>query len=203
MGQPTTERAQVAGEQPGGRRPAPGRLALVQAFVNTCDIEGGTDALATPEELTRWLRSAGLVRRDVRADGPDLTAALELREALRSLLLANNDGAAAAKAWEVLNETAEAARLRLRFSAKAKPLLEPQAPGVAGALGVLVAIVAAAIADGSWYRLKACRRDACRWAFYDHSQAQASVWCSMSICGNRTKVHRHRQRAGRTAGRRR
>jgi predicted RNA-binding Zn ribbon-like protein len=191
-----TDVRQIGGDQPGGRRPAPGRLALVQAFVNTRDIEGGTDALATPEDLATWLRAAGLIGRGARANATDLAAATALREAVRSLLIANSEGGLARHAWQLLDDTAEAARFRLRFSAKTRrPRLEPQVTGVAGGLGALVAIVAAAIDDGSWFRLKACRRDACRWAFYDHSAAQASVWCSMSICGNRTKVRHHRDRS--------
>ena len=39
-----------------------------------------------------------------------------------------------------------------------------------GALGRLLAIAAAAIADGTWTRLKACRAEDCRWAFYDHAR---------------------------------
>jgi len=185
----------IGGDQPGGRRPAPGRLALVQAFINTHDIEGGTDALATSEDLARWLRQAGLLGRGVGAEAEDLATATELREALRSLLIANNEGGLPRQAWHILDRAAGAAGLRLRFNAKTqRPQLEPQVGGVAGALGALVAVVAAAMDDGTWYRLKACRRDVCRWAFYDHSAAQASVWCSMSICGNRTKVRRHRHR---------
>jgi predicted RNA-binding Zn ribbon-like protein len=191
---------EIGGRQPGGRQPAPGRLALVQAFVNTRDIEGRTDVLATPEDLGTWLRQAGLAARGAGVGATDLAAAMALREALRSLLTANNQGGLARRAWNVLDETAEAAALRLRFNARTqRPELEPQVRGVAGGLGALVAIVARAMDDGTWYRLKACRRDVCRWVFYDHSAAQAGVWCSMSICGNRTKVRRHRgSSSGRT-----
>jgi hypothetical protein len=44
-----------AGPQPGGPGPAPGELALVQAFLNThCDLAfGGGETLASPEAL-RW-----------------------------------------------------------------------------------------------------------------------------------------------------
>jgi predicted RNA-binding Zn ribbon-like protein len=188
----------IDGDQPGGRRPAPGRLALVQTFVNTRDLEAGTDALATPEDLAKWLRQVGLAGRGVSAEARDLTVATELREALRSLLLANNERGLPRHAWNILDRTAEAAALRLRFDAeKQRSELEPQVGGVTGALGAIVAIVSGAMDDGTWYRLKACRRDICRWAFYDHSAAQASVWCSMSICGNRTKVRRHRDRTHR------
>jgi len=72
--------------------------------------------------------------------------------------------------------------------------LEPLAGGVAGALGRILAIVCAATVDGTWARLKACRNDGCQWAFYDASKNRSATWCSMSICGSRTKVRAYRQR---------
>jgi predicted RNA-binding Zn ribbon-like protein len=53
-----------------------------------------------------------------------------------------------------------------------------------------------AMADGSWYRLKSCRKDSCRWAFYDRSRNRSRSWCSMSVCGNRMKATRFRERRG-------
>jgi predicted RNA-binding Zn ribbon-like protein len=38
---------------------------------------------------------------------------------------------------------------------------------------------------GDWLRLKACRQ--CQYAFYDRSRNRSAAWCSMSICGNRSK----------------
>ena len=72
------------------------------------------------------------------------------------------------------------------------------ADGVDGALGRLLAIVAAAQADGTWERLKACPWDTCRWAFYDHSRNRSGVWCSMAVCGNRAKVQAFRARQERS-----
>jgi predicted RNA-binding Zn ribbon-like protein len=180
-------------EQPGGREPAPGRLRIVQAFVNTNDIEGGTDEFSTPNALANWFRTSGLVRSHVRVGRNDPARVVELREALRALLLANNGGKLDRQAQQVLDQAAIGARFTVRFgSQQPQAALEPTATDVAGALGALLAIAFDAMQDGTWYRLKACRRDACRWAFYDHSNARAGVWCSMSICGNRTKVTRHR-----------
>ena len=48
-----------SGEPDIGR--APGDLATLQAFVNSLDIEQGTDELATPAGLASWLQEAGLV----------------------------------------------------------------------------------------------------------------------------------------------
>ncbi len=49
----------------------------------------------------------------------------------------------------------------------------------------LVAIAFAAMLDGSWGRLKACRN--CRWSFYDGSPNRSATWCSMQLCGNRVE----------------
>jgi predicted RNA-binding Zn ribbon-like protein len=59
----------------------------------------------------------------------------------------------------------------------------------------VLGIVLAARWDGSWRRLKACPHAHCGWAFYDRSRNRSSQWCSMRICGNRTKAARHRIRA--------
>jgi predicted RNA-binding Zn ribbon-like protein len=64
--------------------------------------------------------------------------------------------------------------------------------GVDGAFGRIVAIVFKAMLDGSWARLKACRQ--CGWAFYDTSKNRSGSWCSMQICGNRTKTRAYRRR---------
>ena len=63
------------------------------------------------------------------------------------------------------------------------------------ALDGVVAIAFAAMLDGTWSRLKACRN--CRWCFYDYSPNRSATWCSMQLCGNRkkTRAYRARQRA--------
>src|SRR4051812_37474339 len=79
--------------QPGGRSPAPGRLSLVQAFVNTSyDLEAGTgeELLGSPEELRSWLCRRGLLGADARVGVADLRRALDVREGLRALAFANN-----------------------------------------------------------------------------------------------------------------
>ena len=41
-----------------GMSPAPGELEIVRRFVNTLDIESGTDELASPGALLGWLRES-------------------------------------------------------------------------------------------------------------------------------------------------
>ncbi len=180
--------------EPGDRAPAPGPLALVQAFVNTVDLEDGSEEFADAASLLSWLDRRGLIGSDAQADEDDLSRAIEVREAIRSLLVANADGQIDPEALGVLNRAAEAAELRVVFEDNRNASLQPKAEGVDGALGRLLAIVIAAMADGSWARLKACRYDRCRWAFYDASKNRSGAWCSMSVCGNKVKTRSYRAR---------
>jgi predicted RNA-binding Zn ribbon-like protein len=175
------------------RQQAPGELEQVRAFVNTLDIEEGEDALGTPGALSAWLTEHGLLGRSVRATAADLREALEVREALRELLLAHTDRVPAPNAAATLDAAARRARLELRFDADGGHL-ESCAGGVTGALGRLLALVQGAMANGTWERLKACRRETCNWAFYDNTKNRSGVWCTMETCGNRAKAQAYRAR---------
>jgi predicted RNA-binding Zn ribbon-like protein len=94
----------------------------------------------------------------------------------------------------VLDAAARRAKLGVRFGVDGAVRTEAEAGGVAGALGRLLAIVAAAQDDGTWTRLKACLADDCQWGFYDRSRNRSAVWCDMRVCGNRQKVRSYRER---------
>ncbi len=179
---------------PGDRIPAPEALRPIQAFVNTLDIENGIEELSTPARLADALARAGLTAAGLSPTPADLRVALEVREALRALLLANNGVVVAAEAVAPLERASRAGQLAARFTPDRGGELVAEAPGVDGALGRLVALVLTAQADGSLARLKACRRDVCHWVFYDRSRNRASHWCAMSVCGNRTKTKAYRRR---------
>jgi predicted RNA-binding Zn ribbon-like protein len=183
--------------EPGGRQPAPGALALVQRFINTLDIEGRHEELRDPERLGAWLAANGLLGRDQRLGPADLERAVQVRESLRALLLANAGVKLDPGAVEALNRSARTAPLVVRFDATGGSGLEPGPAGLEGALARLLAIVHRAMADGTWMRLKACRNDVCRWAFYDHSKNRSGRWCTMDDCGNalKARAYRHRRRA--------
>jgi len=188
------------GLQPAGRAPAPGRLGLVQAFLNTFwDLAGGgAEVWAGPGEYGAWLHERRLAADPAAVRAEDLARALELRQALRALALANHDDAPVPAAEAVLDRIAAAvgprAGLTPRFG-DGPPRLDVGADGPDAALGLVLGIVLAARWDGSSTRLKACPRAHCGWAFYDRSRNRSSQWCSMRICGNRTKAARHRVRA--------
>ena len=182
----------LPGHEPGGRDPAPGPLRLVQQFVNTYNQELPGDGIGTSEQLVAFCAEHALAL-DAPVLAADVARAVELREALRLLLMANNGHPHDPAAGAVVEHAARAAQLTLQLGDGGAALVA-QAPGVDGALGEIVAVAYAAMADGSWQRLKACRRDVCQWAFYDHSRNRSGAWCAMAICGNRTKTRGYRRR---------
>jgi predicted RNA-binding Zn ribbon-like protein len=181
--------------QPGGREPAPGSLRLVQAFVNSVDAEHGPDLFDDAAGLGEWLARNGLAA-DVRPDDP--ATAREVREALRSLLHANNGAPRDPGAEAVLDRAAHRARLEPVFGAAA---LVPRAGGVDAAIGHVLAAAFASMLDGSWARLKACPRELCGWAFYDRSSNASATWCSMRVCGGREKAGAYYRRRRAAASR--
>lgn len=176
------------------RQQAPGELERVRAFLNTADFEQQSDELGGPPALAQWLTAQGLASPTVRVTQADLERAVSMREALRAALLAHNGVETAPKSDGTLDQAARRAKLRLRFESGGSARLEPEATGVDGALGRLLVIVYAAINDGSWERLKACRLDTCHWAFYDHTKNHSGAWCTMEVCGNRAKARTYRER---------
>jgi predicted RNA-binding Zn ribbon-like protein len=179
------------------QEPAPGELELVREFVNTYDAETGEESLSSLERLATWLRDRGLLERRAQVRPADLEKAIDIREALRSLLLANNGVAGEPAAVERLRQASRAAELELAFSADGTSPVKANAPGVAGALGRILTRVHSAMADGGWERLKVCPADDCLWAFYDRSRNRSRRWCDMEICGNRAKVRGYRERRSR------
>ncbi len=179
---------------------APGRLELVRAFVNTLDIEAGTDELSSPDALDAWLRARHLTGPDgARATDRDLRLAVTIREALRDMLTTHVPGQAAAPA-DTLCSVVPGLRVRLVVGDDGTVRTVPDRTGPGGtgpvcALAELLLIAAEAATAGTWPRLKVCGADDCRWAFYDRSPARSGCWCSMAICGSRAKSRAFRRRA--------
>jgi predicted RNA-binding Zn ribbon-like protein len=152
---------------------APEPLREVQLLINSCDVHGGA------EWLPEWLAANGLA-------AAELERARELREALRALVLENNGFPADEAAHAVVDRAV--ARLSLRVGARGRLRVE----GGADALDGVVRAAVGAMLDGSWGRLKACRN--CAWSFHDYSPNRSAAWCSMQLCGNRTKTRAYRRR---------
>jgi len=191
---PVAETVQIEGQLELVRPPAPGRLELVRDFLNTLDVDRGTDALATPEGLSAWLAAQDLLgKKAFTATARDAARARSIREDLRALARRNNGEACAC-----MTETLEAASAASRFALSFDPdtgtsALRPTASGLDGALGRVLAAVHVAMLDGTWCRLKACADETCLWAYYDRSKNGCSRWCG-DTCLNRSKVRRFRER---------
>lgn len=170
----------------------PEHAALLRDFVNTFDVEIALDALATPDDLADWFRERGLTTAKIKATGADLRAARGLRDALRTAMIAHHDHGDAGSRPD-LDVACAAYPLRVSFR-DGGPRLEPVGQGLSGGLSRLVAAIVAANADGTWERLKVCLEDTCQWAFLDTSKNRSRHWCSMRVCGNRTKTRNYRAR---------
>jgi predicted RNA-binding Zn ribbon-like protein len=150
---------------------APEPLRRVQLLVNSVDLEHGADWLGD------WLAEHGL--------GEDeRERAVAVREALRALVLANNGRRVEPDALGVLNR----AQVGVELASDAAVRMVSRG----GPLDAVVAVALGAMVDGTWVRLKACRN--CRWCFYDYSPNRSATWCSMQLCGNRTKTRAYRAR---------
>lgn len=168
-------------------------MGLVQAFVNTADLQDGPEELSDPNTLRLWLVAHRLLEPGAEVDGTDVTHAIALREAIRGVIGANTGTGVYPVDLATLNEAATKSRLRPRFGPEGKARLEPDEPGVTGAMGRIVAAVYASMGDPEWSRLKLCSSPTCRWAFYDRSRNHSSRWCTMASCGNRAKARRFRE----------
>jgi predicted RNA-binding Zn ribbon-like protein len=185
------ETSDVGPEQGERSSAAPGELEVVRAFVNTLDIEAGTDDLGTPADAGAWLRRHGApLRRGPSRD--DLRRLVELREAIRDAASARGTDVGA-KGIAALNRVAAAHPISVLLGEGPVPFAH-RTSGVDGFIERLLGIVATATVDGSWERLKACPNDRCRWLFFDHSRNRSRTWCSMDVCGARAKMRTYRSR---------
>jgi predicted RNA-binding Zn ribbon-like protein len=172
---------------------------LLRDFVNTLDVECDDDEIATPEKLSEWLRRRGLLASPPRSglgtagDAGNVATATGLREGLRAAMLGHH-GPGVPEPSPELEAALARLPLRLAFGGPGEPTLVPVRGGVEGGLARIAAAVMACLADGSWTRLKVCQEDTCRWAFLDTSKNRSRAWCSMRVCGNRTKTRAYRAR---------
>lgn len=177
-------------------------------FVNTELVEAGmrTDLLRDVQRLVRWLDGAGLLRGASAAQAlamargrPHMLAdALQLRAAMRSVIEQRIDGRRASQAaLDVINRylsldpghtllASTSGGIERRFERELRDpaqLLQPIASGAAELL-----------CEAEPALIKRCANHACILYFYDTSKNHARRWCSMDVCGNRTKVAAHYKR---------
>jgi predicted RNA-binding Zn ribbon-like protein len=166
-------------------------LEAVRDFLNTLDLENGTDALASTSGCEAWLKDHDPTVGH--ATARDLELARRMRSALRSAVRGHHDDRPPERPPIAgLDEVAAKLPLRVTLDADGRPALASLTAGVRGYLARILAAVAGA--GLGWSRLKICPADDCQWAFVDVSRNGSRRWCSMDVCGNRSKTRSYRRR---------
>ena len=174
----------------------PGPIGVIRDYVNTTDHETGVDDLSTPTALARYLRTAGLVPRSARADDADLALAHRLRTGLRQELEAHHDGGSTPS--PVLRGVLRELPIRMDWSPEGA-VLQPTEGGIRGGLARIALAAHQCSVEGTFWRLKICSDDECKWAYYDHSKNRSRNWCEYG-CGNKAKTRAYRARQRSTSG---
>ena len=178
-------------------------------FVNTDLVLDGnpTDLLPSIEALISWSIQAGLItkeeaKRIEQAGGRHDAETLKQVKAFRTTMREMAERLAAGR--PVLQATIEPVNLALRHR-----LGYPQVSRRRGAfertyqtevknsnqlLGLLAEAASDLLTACDPSLVKKCQNPACVLFFYDTTKNHARHWCSMSLCGNRSKVAAHYQR---------
>src|SRR5690348_7989252 len=102
----------IIGASMADRETATGVVGLVQAYVNTVDIQDGPEEFSDPTALERWLVGRGLMEPGQDVSEGDLKNAVAVREAIRGVIGANSGTTVYPLDIATLNEAAAASRLR-------------------------------------------------------------------------------------------
>lgn len=159
-------------------------------------MELGTDDLAAPAQLPAWLADRGLLRPGSRITTEDHGLGLRLRDGIREELGAHTGDTPDPRLLHAADEALHHLPLVAALRPGAKAALVP-APGLTPARQALAAIAIAwteLAVTGEAARLKRCAEHACAWVFWDSSKNRSRRWCSMRVCGNRTKARRYATR---------
>ena len=180
-------------------------------FINTEVLLDGvrTDLLQSFEDLAVWFEQANLASgaemqglANIWADTSDAKSTLQAARALRSVL--RNAAARVAGSGRIPSDLASALMKELqhprlatevghsRGRLKTKPHWVLEKPRD---LLVPVAHYAANFfATADYSAIRKCENPTCILFFYDTSKNHSRRWCSMELCGNRSKVAAFRER---------
>jgi predicted RNA-binding Zn ribbon-like protein len=139
-------------------------------------------AAARPDQAARTLARARTLRTDIQ----QLFAARAAGQpAPRRALAQLNRQLADALGHAALAERGDG--FEWRWAGARDALDRPLWPVARAAADLLV--------DPACARVRECAGDDCQWLFLDLSKNGARRWCSMALCGNRTKIRRFRGHA--------
>jgi len=150
------------------------------------------ERLRAPADLGRWFVEEGLLASAPPVSRRELEDARELREAIFRIARLAGKGTPDRADVAVLNTWA------------ARPALAPQLDGggralawqgsAAYALATLARDAADLVTGPYAQRVRQCAADDCALMFVDTSRPGQRRWCSMDLCGNRSKTKSYRRR---------
>lgn len=144
------------------------------AFLNTLDVEDGTDQCADDKSWRAWLAAEGVDGDGVDPDVGSRERSRDLRDELRSWMTGEGPISMSLSVSVVLQGERRP---------ESEVVLEAQDPP-----GLVAVAIARLHAENRLDRVKICPADDCLWAFYDVSRNHSRTWCSMEECGNRAKA---------------
>jgi predicted RNA-binding Zn ribbon-like protein len=172
------------------------------------------ELLTSYDDLLAWGRQAGTVTaREVtvlaahaRAQGARATRILahvrSLREAIFAIFSAVARKAVppdrcVAALNQALAEVLPARHLRQGGLAWAWAWRAARPPDLGRVIWPALVSAAELLTSEDRLRVRECAGEGCAWLFLDRSRSQTRRWCDMTVCGNRSKVRRHRARRSR------
>ncbi len=181
---------------------------LIVDFVNTCPVIDGRPVELLPDAaaLARWLVAAGLADPSLveawkgvpsAVYAREMKALHAFREVVRSELLRLEQGSGVTSEFvqslnELLQRHPTVSRIAVEGGKVSKgPYFQPQRPG--DTFGPLADDMARVLTDRDPKRVRKC--SACALHFVDTSKKGTRRWCSMAMCGNRSKVAAYARRA--------
>jgi len=171
---------------------APGPLLAVQGLANTYDFEDDEELLLDPVATREWLIRTGLADESIEVGKRDHERLREFRSVVRSMLENNLHPGETPLDLTGLGRFAELG-IPLSVGPDGRLALDMDpAPDVDTVIAQMLGAIHAAQLEDDFRRLKICNADDCRWAFFDASKNRRGQWCSMEVCGNRTKNRRYR-----------
>ena len=143
---------------------------------------------------------SGLTQSDPRAAGILMKQAERLGDSLRLAFAAMASGADVEPEWvaplNALLEITEGHDQLQREQGGWKLGFRARHEGLEWLLAAIARSGAELIAEGAKSGLQRCDHPNCRLMFYDDSKTQRRRWCSMALCGNRSKVAAFTRRHG-------
>jgi predicted RNA-binding Zn ribbon-like protein len=178
-------------------------------FVNTLDDRPSgepKELLESYPDLARFAEDTGILEPkqadhliERSSDAPEaarraLRSAIELREAIYAVVSAimykrTMPATALTKLNNYLQESAQHSRLVLSNGHFEWRFDEPRSDFNA-VLWPIARSAAELLASDHLAFVRACSSKTCQWLFLDTSKNHRRRWCSMKLCGNRTKVRR-------------